>query len=88
VPNNRDWMTRVDDAILVGAANLARLRKATLRGAIGDFQQTSRENAELSVGTDDADIWRLRIDRCDMLLAIPDDLTLRRRVAEAQEHDR
>jgi hypothetical protein len=85
---NRDFIDRVDDGILVQAGNLARLRDMTLRGAIFDFRQTALDNVALSLGSEDEDVWRTRVDRCDMLLGIPDDVALRRRAAEAREHER
>jgi hypothetical protein len=84
----RDYITRVDDGILVQAAQLAHLRGMTLRGGLEDFRASAVENAELSKGTDTYDIWRTRLERCDMMLANTDDVSLRRRVREARENDR
>lgn len=85
---DRDAVTRVDDGILVAASHLARLRGQTLRGSVEDFRQTCVENAELALGLDDAKIWRLRVERCNLMLSNPDDIWLRRRTSEAIEADR
>lgn len=85
---NRDFIDRVDDSMLVQVSQLARLRSMTVRGALEDFRQTAVENVELSRGTDDQDIWELRVERCNIILADPDDSALRRRVGEAIEADR
>jgi hypothetical protein len=84
----RDFITRVDDGILVQAGRLADLRATTIRGGLEDFRASAVINRELSVGTPDHDIWRTRIDRCDMMLSDPNDETLRRRAKEAREYDR
>jgi hypothetical protein len=60
---------RVDDAILVGAFRLARLRGLPLRAGLKDFRETCVENVSL----EDDTIWGLRVDRCNALLFREDD---------------
>ena len=89
--SDRDFITRVDDAILVQCFHLTRLRGQPIRASIADFRQTSIENRDLCdtpESRDDRDIWQLRIGRCDLMLADPSDEALRRRAGEAMEHDR
>jgi hypothetical protein len=83
-----DYVTRVEDALLVQVSNLARIREITQHAALEDFRASAVLNRELSRGTDDEAIWRLRVERCDMLLANPKDDDLRRRIREAVERDR
>lgn len=83
-----DYVTRVTDALLVQVSNLARVRQITQHAALEDFRASAVLNRELSVGTDDEAVWRLRVERCDMLLANPNDNDLRRRISEAVERDR
>lgn len=82
------YLERVDDAILVAAYRLSKIRGNTLRGGIMDFRQTSVENAGFSVESLDEDIWRLRIDRCDQLLLEPDDAALRQMAIRALEREK
>jgi hypothetical protein len=87
----RPFIDRVDDAILGQCSDLTRLRQQPIRMSIADFRQTSIENRDLCVDAEgrrleDYDIWALRIERCDMMLADPNEARLRARVAEAKDH--
>ena len=79
----RSYLERIDLGILAQSANLAHLREQSLRASIADFRQSSIENADRSVGTEDEEIWRLRISRCDYMLAELQDDTLRKMAHEA-----
>ena len=74
---------RVDDAILVAAFRLARLRQGTLRGGLKDFRETCVGNIEL----DEDAIWGLRVDRCNALLFREDD-ELRKMAMAALEREK
>ena len=86
----RQWLERVDDAILNQVYHLSNLRQQPYRASIADFLQTSIENRAVCEGVpaarEEYDIWGLRIDRCNAMLMDPDDLALRRRVTEARAH--
>jgi len=90
---NRPFVDRVDDAILAQCHQLSNLRDQPIRASIADFRQTSIENRDACVDAagrrlGDHDIWALRIERCDMMLAEPNDIKLRQRVREALDRDR
>jgi hypothetical protein len=74
---------RVDDAILVAAFRLAKLRQLPLRGGLKDFRQTCVENADF----ENDNIWGLRVDRCNALLFREDD-ELRHLAMVALERER
>lgn len=84
----RDYRTRVDDGILVAADRLRRLRGVSLRWAIADFRNTSLSVLHDTIGAEDEQVWRMRIDRCDAILQEPDDNVLRHRVREAADHEK
>lgn len=74
---------RVDDAILVSAFRLSRLREGTIRGGLKDFRETCVENVQL----DTDPIWGLRMDRCNELLFREDD-ELRKMALVALEREK
>ena len=78
----REFLDRVDDSILSQVTQLAKLRDIPIRAALADFRASCVENAEFD------DIWSLRIDRCDLINAEPNDHTLRLRARAAAERDR
>jgi hypothetical protein len=89
----RSFVDRVDDAILVQCFHLSKLRQQSIHASLADFRQTSIENRDLCEDEnghryEDYDIWAMRIERCNMMLANPDPFIIRRRVQEALEHDR
>lgn len=76
------FMDRVDNAILCASHRLGRARSQTLRSGIGDFRQTCIDYVREFPG-EDARIWDIRRERCDLMLYEPDDAVLRRRADEA-----
>lgn len=88
--DERSWVDRVDDAILNQCSHLSSLRDQPLRMSIADLCQTAVENrdicAEEPSARDDYEVWAIRVDRCNLMLADPDDVGLRRRLAEARKY--
>lgn len=84
----RSFIDRVDDDLLVQVSQIAKLRGITVRGALSDFRQTCADVLADSKGVADEDIWRLRMDRCDIIAAEPNDAQLRTRVATAWDQQR
>jgi hypothetical protein len=77
------FVERVDDAILVSAFRLSRLRGQPIRAGVKDFRETCVENGEM----EDDTIWGLRVDRCNALLFREDD-ELRKMALVALERDK
>ena len=76
----KDYIERVDDAILAQAHQLSRLRDQSIHASLADLYASFSTNER-----DDPseEVWSTRKDRCNMLLANPDARSLRVRAAKA-----